>query len=108
MIFVDTSAWFALLVPSDPNHGAAKRWLKKAAQPLTTTDYILDELLTLLVYRGEGHRIASVADNFLTQKVATIQWTTEEVVRESLQTLQRFQDKRWSFTDCVSRTVMER
>jgi predicted nucleic acid-binding protein len=108
MIFVDTSAWFALLVPTDPDHTAAKEWLRQSTQPLATTDYVLDELLTLLVYRGEGDRIAAVADSFFTQKVASIQWTTEEVVQESLLTLQRFRDKRWSFTDCVSRTVMQR
>ena len=46
--FVDTSAWFAAVVPSDPNHPRAVGWLQNNSSVLVTTDYIIDELLTLL------------------------------------------------------------
>ena len=56
-IFVDTGAWFARFVPSDPDHAAARAWFDGNTNPLLTTDYILDELLTLLKVRGEFQRL---------------------------------------------------
>ena len=47
MIFVDTSAWFAAYVPSDPQHRAVREEIE-AAPRLVTTDYVIDETLTLL------------------------------------------------------------
>jgi predicted DNA-binding antitoxin AbrB/MazE fold protein len=51
--FVDTSAWFALLVPGDQNHVRATAWLAAYAGPLITTDSVIDETLTLLRSRGQ-------------------------------------------------------
>ncbi len=59
MIFVDTSAWYASVVPSDPNHAAAAAWLKENRLPLLTTDYVVDEILTLLKMRGRGEADAA-------------------------------------------------
>ncbi len=59
MIFVDTSAWYASVVPTDPNHAAAAAWLKGNQLPLLTTDYVVDEILTLLKMRG--HYLRAVA-----------------------------------------------
>ena len=56
MIFVDTGAWFAAFVPNDADHAAAAAWLETNTEVLVTTDYIVDELLTLLKMRGEYQR----------------------------------------------------
>jgi len=48
MIFVDTGAWYASLVPTDPDHTKAVQWLAGNDSPLLTTDYVIDETLTLL------------------------------------------------------------
>jgi predicted nucleic acid-binding protein len=56
VILVDTGAWFAAFVPNDPDHLAADAWLATNAEPLVTTDYVIDELLTLLKMRGEYQR----------------------------------------------------
>lgn len=45
MIFVDTGAWFASVVPSDIDHASASQWLNQNVEPLLTTDYIIDETL---------------------------------------------------------------
>jgi predicted nucleic acid-binding protein len=57
VIFVDTSAWFAVVVPSDANSRRANDLLA-ANDPaeLVTTDYVIDETLTLLQMRGEATR----------------------------------------------------
>ena len=52
-IFVDTGAWFARFVPSDSDHTAARDWFEQNTFPLITTDYVVDELLTVLKVRNE-------------------------------------------------------
>ena len=47
MVFVDTGAWFAWLVPDDPNHSLVATWIDACSQPLLSTDYCVDETLTL-------------------------------------------------------------
>jgi len=66
MIFVDTSAWFTAVVPSDPDHSAAASWLAINHEALLTTDYVVDETLTLLRVRGERRRRACLEKGSLT------------------------------------------
>jgi uncharacterized protein len=53
MIFVDTTVWYAAYVAEDPEHEAASALLAEPRQRLATTDYVIDELLTLLKARGQ-------------------------------------------------------
>jgi predicted nucleic acid-binding protein len=65
MILVDTGAWFALSVPSDPDHLAARAFIESNREPLFTTDYIADELLTLFRFRRQSQRASQWLDNVL-------------------------------------------
>ncbi|MGE3639107.1 MAG: type II toxin-antitoxin system VapC family toxin [Pirellulales bacterium] len=51
MIFVDTGVWFARFVADDPDHGRVAAWFAANAEQLVTTDYCVDETLTLLAAR---------------------------------------------------------
>ena len=108
-VFVDTGAWFAYFVRRDPDHGAAVEWMKTTnRQPLLTTDFVLDELLTLLKLR-ENHLVAVAAGGALLEKATTrIERVTEADFDEAWSVSQRYGDKEWSFTDCTSKVVMER
>ena len=64
MIFVDTGAWFATVVPTDPNHQRATSFLAANREPLITTDYVVDETLTLLRARGEHQRSILTGERF--------------------------------------------
>jgi uncharacterized protein len=108
MIFVDTSAWFASIVPSDADYRAASMWLSKNTQPLLTTDYVIDETLTLLRIRREAQRAISLGEAFFSSGLATIYYLTEEDVGKTWQTFNQFADKNWSFTDCASKVVLEK
>lgn len=53
-LFVDTSAWFALNDRRDRHHAEATRFLESfKSEPVlfSTTDYIVDETVTLLRYK---------------------------------------------------------
>jgi uncharacterized protein len=56
MIFMDTSAWFATYSRRDVNHNAALQAVRSLNELLVTSDYIVDETLTLLRARGENRR----------------------------------------------------
>jgi uncharacterized protein len=78
MIFVDTGAWFASVVPSDSDHRVASSWMRQNTQPLLTTDYVLDETLTLLRMRGEVQRAIVLGEAFFSGTLATLYYLTEE------------------------------
>ena len=69
-VFVDTGGWFAYFVRRDPDHAAALDWMRRNRQPLVTTDYVLDELLTLLKLR-ESRRVAVAAGAALLEQSVT-------------------------------------
>jgi predicted nucleic acid-binding protein len=50
-LFIDTSAWYAIADPADSNHKVAIRFRNEIAgkYQLVVTNYILDELYTLLL-----------------------------------------------------------
>ncbi len=108
MIFVDTGAWFASVVPSDSDHLAATTWISRNTQPLLTTDYVVDETLTLLKARREKSRVIALGDSFFSGQLATIYYLTETDIQLTWQVFRQFSDKDWSFTDCASKVVMEK
>ncbi len=72
MIFVDTSAWFASAVPKDDDYLFAKQWLLQNKRRLVTSDYVIDETLTLLRARGEYQRAIEFGDGIFTNNLADI------------------------------------
>ena len=98
---------FAAVVPSDPNHGQAVAWLAVNREPLITSDYVVDETLTLLRARGERMRAVLLGKQFFVSAVAQIHFLTESELRSAWETFQKYDDKNWSFTDCSSKVVIE-
>lgn len=95
MIFVDTGAWFAATVPTDPDHPAASLWLAVNSEPLLTTDYIVDETLTLLRARGERRRAVLVGARLMNGDLADVYRLTEEDIARAWEIFRDFDDKDW-------------
>ena len=107
-IFVDTGAWFAYFVRRDPDHAAAVQWMKTNRIPLLTTDFVLDELFTLLKLR-ENHAVANAAGNLLLHGgVTRVERISGEDFARAWAIFEQYNDKDWSFTDCTSKVVIER
>jgi predicted nucleic acid-binding protein len=107
-VFVDTGGWFAYFVRRDADPMAAVDWMRQNRQPLVTTDYVLDELFTLLKLR-ESHRVAAAAGAaLLDQSVTRLEWIGDPDFRAAWEVFQHYSDKGWSFTDCTSKVVMQR
>lgn len=108
MIFVDTSAWYASIIPTETYHRMAIDWLSRNNEQLLTTDFIADETLTLLRARGENERAITTANDLFNQVIAQMYYLTEADILEAWHVFQRYSDKDWSFTDCTCKVVIEK
>ena len=106
-VFVDTGARYARHVPSDPNHGRVKAWFDSNEQRLLTTDYCLDETVTLLVARGKVRRTIELGRSLLEERLAQLYFITPAQVRRAWILFETRGPTGWSFTDCTSRIVMD-
>ncbi len=108
MIFVDTGAWFATVVASDVNHARATAWLGSNRDLLVTSDYVLDEALTLLRARGFPEQAIDLGVDLLDNGIARMNLLDAIDIGRAWDVFRRYRDKQWSFTDCSSKVVMER
>lgn len=108
-LFVDTSAWFPLLLSRHPQHASLARAIRgrvAAGERIVTTNLVLAETYALLLYRG--HRTPALA--FLrTVRDApnvVVASTRELEERAMVEWLEHFHDQDFSFSDAVSFAVM--
>ncbi len=109
-LFVDTGAWFALNSRSDENHRTAAGFVhrfKKEPVLFYTTDYVVDETVTLLRFKASHSQAVAFLD-FLAQSAnVALTQVTGELVGRAEGIFRTYTDKRWSFTDCVSFAFMD-
>ena len=106
-IFVDSSAWYALVNTRDKNHLAAKRFLD-AGHRLLTTNFVIDETITLVLVRKGYQAALDLGEQLWSEEQACIVWLSRADQRAAWQLFKRYSDKEFSFTDCTSFVVMER
>jgi len=106
-VFVDTSAWYALLNARDVRHERALQLLDETYR-LVTTNYVIDETITLTLIRAGYRQAVSVGDMLWSGKASEIVRITEEDEQAAWRMFKQFDDKQFSFTDCTSFVVMQR
>ena len=106
-MFVDSSAWYALVNARDKNHLAAKRFLE-AGHRLLTTNFVIDETITLVLVRKGYQAAVDLGEQLWSEEQARIVWLSRADQRAAWQLFKRYSDKDFSFTDCTSFVVMER
>ncbi|MCC7475419.1 MAG: type II toxin-antitoxin system VapC family toxin [Pirellulales bacterium] len=92
MIFVDTGAWFALSIESDPDHLAAKSFVAANREEFITTDYVVDELLTLFKVRGQKAKGIEWLYDVLEGSGTHLYWVGEECFAEACRLYKEFAD----------------
>ncbi|MBI3736207.1 DUF104 domain-containing protein [Candidatus Sumerlaeota bacterium] len=92
----------------DKNHARASVWFDANETPLFTTDFVVDETLTLLKIRGEVDCAIEMGRAFFNGSLAEIHHISREEIYAAWETFEKFRDKDWSFTDCTSWTVMRK
>jgi len=111
-IFVDTSALAALADKNDDNHARAVEFNHQVKGiVLVTTNYVLDELYTLLLVNvgyTKTVQFKKKIDFIITKKILKIIWVSEIIAVQTWQIFEKHNtDKQWSFTDCTSYVVMK-
>lgn len=109
-LFVDTSAWFPLLLRNHEQHDVLAAALRSAiagGERVVTTNLVLAETYTLLLYRG--HRSAGLTFlRTIRERPNVIVSSTQELEeRAVVDWLERFDDQKFSFADAVSFAVMQ-
>ena len=113
--FVDTSGWVAYFDGDDKYYRAINNFFQDVFQKkqyrLATSDYVLDETVTYLRY-NVGHATAVTAFNQIRVMVQrrVIDWLTvdEDIIQRAGVILSRYDDQKFSFTDCTSFALCER
>jgi predicted nucleic acid-binding protein len=108
-LFVDTAGWMACADAADPAHGTARAsrdGALKAGQLLVTTDYVVDETLTLI--RMRLGIVAAEAWWVQVEGSSRVRHETIDALRaeKARSVFFRHRDKDYSFTDCTSFVVM--
>jgi len=111
VVFVDTSAFFAIENERDRHHARAllaRDALMSKGERLVTTDYILDEVYTLIRVRV-GHRAAvDFGQSVQSSRFVRVEPVTPEDFEAAWQIFRRYDDKAFSFTDCTSFALIQR
>ncbi|MBN1240254.1 MAG: PIN domain-containing protein [Gammaproteobacteria bacterium] len=107
-VFVDTGAWFAYANRIDESHSAVREAFTGFRGRLVTSNYVVDETISLCLYRL-GHDAAVRVGSVLldSQTVDTMRLTPEDE-RAAWQLFCGRGDQRYSFTDCTSFVLMRR
>jgi predicted nucleic acid-binding protein len=108
-VFVDTAGWMACADRADPAHEActaARDATLEASRILITTDFVVDETLTLIRVR-----LGLAAANAWWQQIdgsTRLRWERVENDRfeRARNLFFQYRDKDLSFTDCTSIAVM--
>ena len=108
-LFVDTAGWMACADAADPAHRGAAEARDAALEAggvLVTTDYVVDETLTLI--RVRLGLPAAEAWWRQVERSSRVKWERIDDVRaeKARHAFFRHADKEYSFTDCTSMVVM--
>ena len=110
MIFVDTSAWLALSDARDGSHASALRahsaLVTGRLGRLITTDYVMDETLTLMRKRVGPEHVREFVERLELSRSSQLIWVTPEHYRLARSLFLEQKSRSWSFTDCTSFVIM--
>lgn len=111
MIFIDTGAFLARYIQNDQHHAQAiSLWEKLSLKKDScfTSNFVLDEMFTLLARRAGYTFAASRARNIYSSEKLTILRPDHEDEENAIALFEKYADQKISFTDCISFVLMRR
>ena len=111
MIFIDTGAFIARYLERDAHHARAiKAWKKlpRKGSRTYTSNFVLDETITLLGRRSDYHFATERARNLYASRSLEVLRPNHEDEIDALRWFEKFSDQDVSFTDCVSFVLMKK
>jgi len=109
-IFVDTSAWIAIINPRDKYHLAAKEFygdVLAQKRRLLISNLIVSETYTNLVWKLGHHKAISFLNIIEQSSSVQCVWSSEELEAQARGILRRYDGQDFSYTDAVSFALMK-
>jgi predicted nucleic acid-binding protein len=106
-VFVDTSAFYALLVRTDDAHEDVRATFKRVLdqrRPLRTTSFVIVETMALLQHRVGLPAVKDFDEDVL--PAVRVTWVDEPLYRRGVDRLLREDRRQLSLVDCVSFELM--
>jgi predicted nucleic acid-binding protein len=107
-VFVDTSAWYALLDRTDAEHTAIVDQLRAHRTRLTTSNFVVSETITLLRYKVGWAFACNFGDKIRAGQLAELERISPADEDAAWRIFLRYRDHTFSFVDCTSFALMER
>lgn len=107
LTFGDTSGRYSYLVPDDVHRPAAVAWMAANTRPLLTTDYVVDETLTLLRSKGYREKTLSFGNSVYGGGRILHHYLTVAEIAAAWDIFRRYAGEDWSFTDRASKVVVD-
>lgn len=108
-VFIDTSAFLAVLDADDANHAKGKhQWTKlvESADLLLTSNYVLVETFALVQHRLGMEAVRALEEDLL--PVVAVEWVEETAHKAGINSYLAAGRRKLSLVDCVSFATMRR
>ena len=107
-VFVDTGGWYALLNQNESSHQEIKNFFRSNDLPLATSNFVVVELLNLLVARRQKKTAITFGKTLREKKDLSIFVVEPGDEDEAWKIFEKYGDQDFSFTDCTSFVLMRR
>lgn len=108
-LFVDTAGWMAMADSKDPRHKESLHYRDQSLEQsavLVTSNYILDETLTLIRMRLGIEPAEKWWAQVSESPRCNVQWIDPDRAEKALHLFFHWRDQSFSFTDCTSFILM--
>lgn len=113
-LFLDSGAFIARALDADKYHAAAMgvfAGISKGRYPfrlLFTSNYVVEETVTFLLYEAGARVAVSVLDLIRRSPTLRVLHVSQEIEAEADAAFRRYAASRVSYTDCTTRAIMRR
>jgi len=108
-VFVDTWGWYVMIDRRDPAHEKVASLVRNLIQDgtrLVSSDYVLDESLTLAKARAGSEAALQLLALAESTAALDLEWVGSERFERAKRNFRKYRDQTFSFTDCTSFELM--
>ncbi|MBM4275162.1 MAG: PIN domain-containing protein [Deltaproteobacteria bacterium] len=109
-IFVDASAWIAIIYEKDKNHNIASKIYRKEIvnAQLVTTNWTAYEAYTYVKTRTDIEKAILLRKTIENKQFVKLERITKFIEEKAIDKFWRYRDKKWGIIDITSFEIMEK
>ena len=106
-VFVDTSAWYAVMNQHDAHHQRAQHFLKTHTGTFLTTNYVITETANLILLRLGATLALKFLETIGQSQLVEVIYLSPEHHERTVALFAQWAEKGLSVTDCSSLLIMQ-